>query len=323
MSPALSSPANRRNGTLLFDGFEFPDDTNLAEAGWTLTGDFLPERNPSTAGGEGYIGQKRLNTFEGGPNGDDNQGTLSSPAFEITDNYLNFLLGGGGRSDGSLQAELVVDNQVVKTATGSNGGILNWKSWDVTAYRGQQAVLRIKDQATGGWGHLTVDHPVLGPTAALPRSVETTVNLVVDGQIVRTATGSDSENLDWVSWDLRDLNGKKARVQIIDNNAHADAKIKKHRAGDLYDLVAAVPETVKPIGQWNLMEVVQNNGKLDLFLNGTKVVSTTQWDDNWAKMIAESKFKSMPAFGKFRKGKISLQDHGNAVAFRNIKIKPL
>jgi fructan beta-fructosidase len=205
-------------GTLLFDGFEIPDGTNLEDAGWTLTGDFVADRNPSTAGGEGYIGEKRLNTFEGGPHGDDNRGTLSSPEFEVTDSHLSFLLGGGGRSDGSLEAELVVGGQVVRTATGANGGVLNWKSWDVSAYRGQKAVLRIKDEATGGWGHLTFDHPVLGPTAALPRSVETSVNLVVDGQIVRTATGSDSESLDWASWDVRELKGEKARIQIIDNN---------------------------------------------------------------------------------------------------------
>lgn len=112
-------------------------------------------------------------------------------------------------------------------------------------------------------------------------------------------------------------------IQIIDNDGHADAKNKKHRAGDLYDLVAATPETVKPIGEWNLMEVVQKNGTLELFLNGSKVVTTTQWDDNWTKLIAESKFRAMPDFGKFRKGRISLQDHGNAVYFRNIKIQPL
>jgi hypothetical protein len=72
-------------GRLLFDGFEFPDGTTLVDTGWTATGDLAvdPSRNPSTAGGDYYLGQKRINTWEGGPKGDDNLGDLTSPAFTI------------------------------------------------------------------------------------------------------------------------------------------------------------------------------------------------------------------------------------------------
>ena len=82
-------------------------------------------------------------------------------------------------------------------------------------------------------------------------------------------------------------------------------------------------ETVKPLDEWNLAEVIVNKGKLDLLLNGTNVVSTTLWDDNWKKLVAGSKFKSMPDFGTFKKGRIALQDHGNLVSYRNIRIKKL
>ena len=112
-------------------------------------------------------------------------------------------------------------------------------------------------------------------------------------------------------------------MQVLDNERHPDAKIPKHRAGDLYDLISSSQETVKPAGEWNHAEVKVQNGKLDLYLNGTNVVSTTMWDDNWKKMVAGSKFKSMPDFGTFKKGHIALQDHGNAVWYKNIKIKQL
>jgi hypothetical protein len=112
-------------------------------------------------------------------------------------------------------------------------------------------------------------------------------------------------------------------MQVLDNERHADAKINKHRAGDLYDLIACSQETVKPAGEWNTAEVKLQNGKLDLFLNGTNVVSTTMWDDNWKNMVANSKFKDMPGFATFKKGRIALQDHGDNVWFRNIKIRKL
>lgn len=112
-------------------------------------------------------------------------------------------------------------------------------------------------------------------------------------------------------------------MQILDNNGHPDAKIIKHRAGDLYDLITVSKETVRPPGEWNLAEIKCLNGKLDFYLNGENVISTTLWDDAWKKLVAGSKFKNMPGFGTYKKGRIGLQDHGDKVRFRNIKIKQL
>ena len=112
-------------------------------------------------------------------------------------------------------------------------------------------------------------------------------------------------------------------MQVLDDEGHPDRKWVSHRAGCLYDLIAVSQPAVKPAGQWNKAEIVLNKGELKLWLNGVNVVSTTMWTDDWKKLVAGSKFKDMPDFATYHVGRIGLQDHGNQVWFRNIKIRKL
>jgi len=104
------------------------------------------------------------------------------------------------------------------SATRRDAEALNWASWNVGDLAGKKAQIRIVDDNTGGWGHLNVEHIVLSDTQAARVSQETSVNLLVDGKVVRSATSADSETLDWASFDMRPYEGKKAQIQVVDMN---------------------------------------------------------------------------------------------------------
>jgi cytochrome c len=112
-------------------------------------------------------------------------------------------------------------------------------------------------------------------------------------------------------------------MQVLDDAKHPDARFPKHHAGDLYDLIACKFVTVKPAGEWNQARLVVKNGKVEHWLNGYKVVEYQMFNEDWKKLIAGSKFKDMPDFGKAKKGRLALQDHGDKVWFKNIKIRKL
>jgi cytochrome c len=117
-------------------------------------------------------------------------------------------------------------------------------------------------------------------------------------------------------------------MQVLDNACHPDARIPKHRAADLYDLVACKYETVKPAGEWNHARLVSKNGRVEHWLNDRKLVELQMFENGkptkqWLELIKGSKFPGIPApdFGLSSKGRISLQDHGDPVWYKNIKIK--
>jgi hypothetical protein len=112
-------------------------------------------------------------------------------------------------------------------------------------------------------------------------------------------------------------------MQVLDNDGHADGKIPSHRAGALYDIETPPDGAVKPVGEWNEARVIFTGSKIEHWLNGQKVSESSYGDDAWKAKVAASKFKTMPLFGAAASGHIALQDHGDRVWYRNIKIKPL
>ncbi|MCX8155388.1 MAG: GH32 C-terminal domain-containing protein [Verrucomicrobiae bacterium] len=194
---------------------------------------------PNQMAVRGYQGRRLVNSFYGG---DASTGTLTSPPFRIERSYVKFLIGGGGFA-GETCMNLLVDGKVVRTATGPNtrpGGSeeLDWQSWEVREFLGRTGRLEIVDRATGGWGHINVDHIVLSETPAPQwrENVQRTiiaekrylhlpvkngapkrwVSLLVEGRVERDF---DLELADaapdwWAYVELRPFAGKSVVVQV-------------------------------------------------------------------------------------------------------------
>jgi hypothetical protein len=112
--------------------------------------------------------------------------------------------------------------------------------------------------------------------------------------------------------------------QLIDDSKHPDAKIGPHRqTAALYDVMPAANRPIKPAGEWNTSRVVVKGNDVEHWLNGTKVLGYTLDSPALREAIAKSKFKDIERFGKPQNGHILLQDHGDAVCYRNVKVRAL
>jgi hypothetical protein len=111
--------------------------------------------------------------------------------------------------------------------------------------------------------------------------------------------------------------------QLLDNKKHGDGKSTLTSAGSCYALYAPTKDVTKPAGQWNQARILVQVNHVEHWLNGERIVTYELGSDDWNKRVAASKFKDWPQFGKVARGHILLQDHGDRVEFRNIKIRPM
>jgi hypothetical protein len=112
--------------------------------------------------------------------------------------------------------------------------------------------------------------------------------------------------------------------QILDNAKAKDTKVMNHLAGSLYDLGPATPPHLpKPVGEWNSARIVIRGWKIEHWLNGTKVIAADLASPEGKAMVSGSKFKSWPKFATLSRGHIALQDHGDVVSYRSLKLREL
>ncbi|KAK9243188.1 glycosyl hydrolase [Lipomyces tetrasporus] len=171
----IYDPTQIPSGSIVFQDFESTSST-FEDLGWTATGDFvgLGPRQASTVDVwdiRGYLGTGVFTTYLFG---DVAKGTVTSPTFTITKDYISFLIAGGSYpynpltagtpDDNQVSFSLVVDGEIVHSQTGGNSEALVWRSWNVAGYVGQEAQFLITDANTGPLAHIHVDEIIFSDT---------------------------------------------------------------------------------------------------------------------------------------------------------------
>lgn len=114
-----------------------------------------------------------------------------------------------------------------------------------------------------------------------------------------------------------------AEMQVLDDARHPDGKSPFTSAGANYALHAPSVASVLPAGEWNVVRLVVKGDHVEHWLNGVRIVEYTLWSPEWEQLVAESKFSGMPDYGRNASGHIALQDHGDLVWYRNLKVRAL
>lgn len=135
--------------------------------------------------------------------------------------------------------------------------------------------------------------------------------------------GGNSGVMFHVSEDARASYSTGPEFQILDDGGHRDGQRVETSAASNYALHARQGGELVPVGEFNTSALRVEGAAVTHWLNSEKVVEYTLWDDEWKELVAASKFASMPGYGMMETGHIALQDHGNEIWFRNLRILTL
>jgi hypothetical protein len=211
----------------------------------------------------------------------------------------------------------------------NNGWELLWDGKTTTGWRGA----RLDEFPKEGWkiedGILTVLASGGGESEAggdiVTEELYGDFELKVDFKI---SEGANSGIKYFVDTDLNKGPGSSIGLeyQILDDERHPDAKLGNHEGSrtmaSLYDLIQAdLDKPVNAVGEWNTAHIISKGNKVEHWLNGEKVLEYQRKSEEYRKLVSESKYVGWPNFGEAEQGHILLQDHGNEVSFKNIKIK--
>jgi len=137
----------------------------------------------------------------------------------------------------------------------------------------------------------------------------------------KVAPGGNSGVLYRVTEEGEETYHSGPEFQVLDDDAHRDGLSRLTAAGSNYGLHASPAGVVRPAGEWNEARIVVDGAHVEHWLNGVKVVEYELGSSDWERLVAESKFAQWSAYGRARRGHVALQDHGDEVAYRSIRIR--
>ena len=166
-----------------------------------------------------------------------------------------------------------------------------------------------------------------------------------NGELVRHAAGGDLMTVDQfddfelrLEWKISEngnsgiifrigLDGEETwwtgpEFQVLHNAGHADGQDPITSAGSNYAVHAPIRDVTRPVGEWNETRVIASGNHVEHWMNGVKLLEYEIGSPDWHKRVQASKFGKIPVYGTLKRGYIALQDHGDVVSYRNIKIRP-